>query len=224
VLIGGDGADELFGGYEFYKTISSNFSPNSNPSPYSGFVNNPITFSNWTTDKLREKMKSNWLEANNNYGFEEDQYERLMQAVLYSDTTIQLESVGIRAADTMSMMHSVESRSFFLGQEVMRFALNLPLSHKVDLSMNGLEITKPLLKKLFIRCFGHELLMPKQGFSGYPNEAGRALLASMGSSGFPLTMEYLNLNLNNHIIDTDYALEWKMINVELFLNVFADRM
>jgi len=223
VLIGGDGADELFGGYEFYKRFSGiKEFPENNPSPYSGFVPLEIRFLNWTSAKVQEKIRERWKTFSSYYEFEDDPIERMIQAVLYSDTVIQLESVGIRAADTMSMVNSVESRCFYLSQEMIKFALNLPACHKINLhAEDELFVTKPLLKKLFIRHLGKDSLFPKQGFSGYPNESGRTLI----NSDYDLIKKVLGLT---HIPKTNgrisQAAEWKLINVELFVDRFGSHI
>ena len=220
VLIGGDGADELFGGYEFYKRFCNiKTFPENNPSPYSGFVPLAVRFFNWTPGKIQEEIRERWKTFSSYYEFEDDPIERMIQTALYSDTVVQLESVGIRAADTMSMVNSVESRCFYLSQGILKFALNLPACHKVDLcAADELFVTKPLLKRLFIRHLGKNLLFPKQGFSGFPNESGRILI----DNNYDLVKKVLELahipEINGRISQT---IEWKLINVELFLDKFC---
>ena len=218
VLIGGDGADELFGGYEFYQTFDNNIKsyPEVNPSAYSGFVALDAEFENWNTENLQNNIKDRWLEHSQYYSFEKDPYERMLQTVLYSDTVIQLESVGIRAADTMSMVNSVESRSFFLSYDIIKFALNLPAKHKIELrSAESIMTTKPLLKKLYVQKYGKELLFEKQGFSGYPNEAAQTIL----NNQYPNLYNELNFKMKKDY-ENNIALKWKMMNVELFMNTF----
>ena len=219
VLIGGDGADELFGGYEAYKKFInySNF-PDSNPSPYSGFVPYGVQFERWEPEKLMQETRDRWHKYSTYYQFEKNLTERLVQTVLYSDTVIQLESVGIRSADTMSMMNSVESRCFFLGNDIMKFALNLPAYFKIDLtSQDDSMVTKPIIKNVFTRKFESGLLFPKQGFSGYPNEAGHLVV----DDNYPRVREVLGLrNTTKTNGRLSQAIEWKLINTELFLRYF----
>ena len=85
-----------------------------------------------------------------------DNYEKYIQSILYLDYTLQLESVGIRASDTMTMMSSVESRGFFLTEKIMKFAFNLPAKFKIDMFAENVdEITRPLMKNLFKKEFSH---------------------------------------------------------------------
>jgi len=133
------------------------------------------------------------------------------------DTKIQLESVGIRASDTMSMMSSVESRGFFLTKKILNFAINLPANMKIKVDENFTE-TRPLMKKLFSKNFDKSLIKPKQGFSGYPNESMKRLI-----SNFDITREYLQVeNFKKLDIENNLALEWKFLNAEYFLKTFQE--
>jgi len=223
VLIGGDGGDEIFGGYEFYKELAGHTAfPDTNPSAYSGFVPLGFAFDDWSPDCLVERVRDRWRDFAAHYCFEPDPRARLVQTVLYSDSVIQLESVGIRGADTMSMMNSVESRCFYLTRDCLEFAFNLPASFKINLAADDpSRITRPLLKTMFVRKFGAALLHPKQGFSGFPNEAGRRLV----DPAYPRVRQTLGLkSIPSTHGGLSQAAEWKLINVELFLERFRHHL
>ena len=137
--------------------------------------------------------------------------ETNIQSILLLDTKIQLESVGIRATDTMSMMSSVESRGFFLTRKILEFAINLPANNKI--SFTDKVETRPLMKQLFIKNFDKSLLKPKQGFSGFPNESMRREI-----NNYKKTIEFLEIkDFEKLKVENNLALEWKFLNVEYFL-------
>ena len=218
VLIGGDGADELFGGYEIYKNIDFN-DAYYNPSPYSGYVNNHITFSNFDAVRYKEMNREVW-EGTKKFFPSDNGSDSVIQRVLYLDTKLQLESVGLRSSDLMSMLNSVESRGFYITSNIIKFAINLPAKYKINLSEENERMkTKPLLKYLFIRKFGEKLLFDKQGFSGFPNESGKIILKNQ----FNLFESYFDTNPRNYSLKDNQALEWKVINVELFLKTLYEK-
>ena len=208
VLIGGDGADELFGGYEAYKALSTDYK---NPSPYTNFIDHGFSFDAYDASAYQHKLHDNWLSARACYD-ECDQEEAMLQSVLLLDSRLQLEAVGLRASDLLSMAHSVEGRGFFITKPILKFILNIPARHKINMQEpQDLFKTKPILKTLFTRKFGDELLFNKQGFSGYPNEAGRRI----AGSDFRRLKSILKSRALEHY--PNIAMEWKMLNIEMFL-------
>jgi len=215
VLIGGEGGDEYFGGYDAYlKCIGTNgvFSP----SPYTTYRSPRVIFSEDDPALLEKDLKHIWTESLNTYSFVENEQERILLAAMFCDAAYQLSAVGLRGADFMSMMWSVETRSVYVRKPIVQFALNLPLQLKVDIKgrEEPLLRTKPLLKKLFLRYFPKELLVEKQGFSGFPNESALYLgVPSDYKAVRQLKIEKESLSAASR--DRDSV--WKLINVEYFL-------
>jgi len=221
VLVGGDGGDELFGGYEAYRHLAIGDGtrlPDVCPSPYSGLVASGIRFAGWDPAPLRERLAARWRQCLDAYAATEPAVDRGLQATLLCDTVVQLESVGLRCADQMNMLHSIEGRGFYLTEPVVRLALNLPASSKIDRGAEGEFGLKPLLKRAFERRFGRALLAPKQGFAGYPNEAAVRILDPV--AGLKPVFDYLDIT-NDPASTWDRATEWKLLNVALFLRAFS---
>ena len=216
ILFTGDGGDELFGGYEFYKTLNYDNQFDYNPSVYSGVVDYDVRFRNYDHNELLIKSSEIWKDTTRHFeSF--GSIEANIQSILLLDTKIQLESVGIRASDTMSLMSSVETRGFFLTLNMLRFAINLPADSKIRISKNEIY-TRPLMKNLFSKKFNKSLLKPKQGFSGYPNESVKNFI-----DNYDISREYLEIeNFEKLDIKNNLSLEWKFLNTEYFLKTFQD--
>ena len=114
----------------------------------------------------------------------------------------------------MFMNYSVESRSLFLRKDVIKFALNLPLKFKINLSSKNNLGTKVLLKKLFIKYFSKKLILPKQGFSGFPNETMKKLGKFENFRLKKILKMGKNLDLKK--ISNNREVNWKIINLEHF--------
>jgi len=216
VLFGGEGADELFGGYAAYLNISDkSLNADCSPSPYSRFSDTSLIFENYDSQPLRELLKTKWKESLEKYSHIVGTHERILQAAMFCDFNTQLSSVGLRGSDFMSMMWSIESRSVFVRKLIVEFALNLPIKYKVDpLAAVSIMKSKPLLKQVFNIIYPSDLLVQKQGFSGFPNES----LKYLGRVEDFIVFDYLNINRDSLNIDSlDKEVLWKLINVEYFI-------
>jgi len=141
VLFTGVGADELFGGYPVYQSLT--FDSAGSVSAYS--VHDP--------DSALSKLWQRCLQSSQGHAG---------RATLLMDYVIQVSAVDARGVDAMTQAHGVEPRSPFLHPKIIKFALNLPWR---------LRLGKPLLRHRFLRHWTQELLLPKQGFAGHCNDS-----------------------------------------------------
>ena len=212
-LFGGEGADELFGGYSTYLPNNSNL--NLNNSDYTKIVDSNLFKETKEQTLFKKQMHSKWKECLSNYSFVSNTSERQSLSMMLMDATLQMESNAFRGSDLMSMNNSVESRSLFFRKEIVNFALNLPFKFKINSSSSQDMKTKFILKKLFIKKFSKKLILKKQGFAGFPNE----MVKYVGPIDKFILNNYVdNVKLKDNFYK-DRGIQWKILNTELYLKM-----
>jgi len=141
VLFTGLGADELFGGYDIYNQLNYCLGANS-PSPYSKYGNKQL-----------------WHQCLESYDY------NMMQATMMMDYIHQVIGCDAQGTDMISGAWGIETRNPFLAKPIMQFAFNLPHYFKI-----GSE-SKPLIRRLFLQRWSHDLILPKKGFTGHANDS-----------------------------------------------------
>jgi len=211
IIFGGEGGDELFGGYNTYLD-SVKLTEQFSPSQYMSYKTPEVEFIENDPSIIRNELAASWESALKAYSFIEKKEEQISLAMMYADSAFQLPSVALRGSDIMSMMWSVEARSIFLSKDIITFALNLPLAAKINKENVDPNLrTKVLLKNLFLRHYPKELLFKKQGFTGFPNE-------SAGYLGNKQDYMVFNaLGVKKTELPYNRETEWKLINLEYFL-------
>jgi len=205
VIFWGSGADELFGGYNFYKNFNYNLKLNS--SPYSSMEK--------TLFKTYDQKKSSeiWIKAFKKYSKFCNSKEAKIQATLFTDYFFGSISTHSLSTHILSGENSVELRNPFLNKSLIKEILNLPIRYKVNSkSSNPIMVLKPLLKSLFSKYYSSNLIFPKQGFSGFPNESYNFLTKNR--------KQQINFILKrNKISIKNRPKSWKVINLLNFQNL-----
>jgi asparagine synthase (glutamine-hydrolysing) len=251
VLLSGEGADELFGGYEWHGRAARRYRMLARlrrmPPRLFSFISKAIAKSMdglvdlflvaetgmWTvgfpqasqrrlahaaqgTLSSGAQMRA-WEEALATYDFLDEASRRTL-AHIFADLSGHLDTILWRT-DRMGMMASIENRVPFLENEIMRYAVNLPLELKVRHRQ-----CKWLLKKLACKYLPAAVVYrPKIGFavpwrSYLPRDA-----QPLWSNGF-LTH---SLNLTPAMLESwasgDAGLRFRLLNLEIWGRLFVLR-
>jgi asparagine synthase (glutamine-hydrolysing) len=145
VLLTGEGADELFGGY-------ARFSDAHAAARVDTFIRAPQFHSDARLSKLRPAANLRPAIEKRRALFQEGRADHLSNCLKYEMRT-HLVDLLVRQ-DKMSMAHGVETRVPFLDRQVIEFARALPAEHLVGPSLPpGVPGTKIVVKELARRSF-----------------------------------------------------------------------
>jgi asparagine synthase (glutamine-hydrolysing) len=168
VLLSGEGADELFGGYARFSDaqIAANGSRQSGVNdPIDAFIRASQFHSEARLSKLRPAANLRTAIEQRRALFEEGRADHLSNCMKY-DMRSHLVDLLVRQ-DKMMMAHGVENRVPFLDRRVIEFARALPAEHLVGASAPmSAPGTKRVLKELARRSFDDAFVYRrKSGFN-----------------------------------------------------------
>lgn len=209
-LITGDGGDELYGGYTAYQNLNH---CNLIPSIYSK-VDYCELFSINPSEEFKKFMNDEWVNSLSAYNFLSED-ESYLQSVLLMDSGIQLESTALLSSDLLTSAIGMEARGFYLMDNIVTLALNMPIKYKLKKDYKGKYINRPLIKNIYREKFNVSPPI-KQGFSGYP-EVAFDYLNNNFKLPFDKTSDLLKFNIKE-INKMSKEIKWKVLNLSLFLN------
>lgn len=159
VVLSGEGADEIFGGYVRYMPIYASWKLKQNFKSYiplfdkfyksyiDGFSS--ITARNENIDIIKEKMKPIF-----------EMFEDPVNAMGYFDFKYVMPSL-LQMGDRMASAFGIENRCPFLDKDIIEFGFNLPADEKIK-NFNQKNILRSLLKK---RGLSKPLRLEKKGLT-----------------------------------------------------------
>jgi asparagine synthase (glutamine-hydrolysing) len=153
VLLSGEGADELFGGYARFRDARAAASASCRPAgrdPVDTFIRASQFHSETRVSKLRPGGNLRPAIEKRRDLFREGRADHLSNCLKYEMRT-HLVDLLLRQ-DRMTMGHGVETRVPFLDRQVIEFARALPAEHLVEPSLGGVG-TKIVVKALARRSF-----------------------------------------------------------------------
>lgn len=215
VVLGGEGADEIYQGYTAYTELREHCQRQS-LSPYSYFnevlMHRIMGLTNTGYTSAISGVYGGLLAKYSIGNFQENVSLSLMLDVL-----LQLPSTGLFSCDQVLGSYGLEGRSPLV---------SLPLAMKRIGSKNMYkDVTdgilkrplKDIMKRNFPEAANIILSLPKQGFSGFPNEAARILL---GRNYIKDVSDLLNIDILKLYGETNMkneAIEWKIMNLAMFI-------
>jgi asparagine synthetase B (glutamine-hydrolysing) len=213
VLYGGEGADELFGGYSYYLNLL--FDTSALPQQYSFNCSNDKTLDNLIHPSEISKFFRDSFDLYRSLGCTVGQSNA--RSSMASDYFYQCNSVGFLSSDIAGSDHGIESRSLFAHQSIIQFALSSPTKHIFGPDASN-PVPKSPLNSLFVSAFKQDPL-PKQGFGGFPNQL------SCFNSNYMLMERFVPSSISKSLASDSRSYEWKIINsylsyISLFPNEF----
>ena len=168
VLLGGDCADEMWGGYGHYEAaLDAPAESLFEPSELAGLkTNSPFYDARRSADfEARERAtRARIVEALAPIG---DRRDKQVQAALLHDVSTFLQTISLPHSDLYAMLHSVELRNPMLDLDLARFVVNLPIALRAGRHPGSGHFGKVMLRDLADREIGPFMNQAKEGTRNY---------------------------------------------------------
>ena len=207
VLIGGDGVDEISGGYNTMIDCVRKKNLNKLSTHQTLSLNLPTFIKKNKYFHQFEKHINNEREnILTKLGKIKNYKERIINSLLIQDTGSFLQMCTLPHSDEYSMFNSVELRNPYLDLDLVQYIINEPIERKINTSK-----TKILFKKLAVKTFGKFIDTTKEGTRNYSKYISN--ISYWNLKKFKV-FEALKVNKTPDILP--YKLLYKLISLEIF--------
>ena len=207
VLIGGDGVDEISGGYNTMIDCVRKKNLNKLSTHQTLSLNLPTFIKKNKYFHQFEKHINNEREnILTKLGKIKNYKERIINSLLIQDTGSFLQMCTLPHSDEYSMFNSVELRNPYLDLDLVQYIINEPIERKINTSK-----TKILFKKLAVKTFGKFIDTTKEGTRNYSKYISN--ISYWNLKKFKV-FEALKVNKTPDILS--YKLLYKLISLEIF--------
>ncbi|MDW7738774.1 MAG: N-acetylglutaminylglutamine amidotransferase [Bacillota bacterium] len=163
VVLCGQGADEIFGGYHWYPRIMESEGTSSPEQIYREqfFDRNHQEVLDTLDEKFHPEEDYSFKYVSDHFAGSESG-TRGVEKALHIDTTVMLIDDPVKRVDNMTMAWGLEARVPFLDHELVELAASIPPEMKVK------EGGKYILKKAAEQVIPHEVIYRKKGYFPVP--------------------------------------------------------
>jgi asparagine synthase (glutamine-hydrolysing) len=205
VILGGDGIDEYFCGYNsFYHSLYNN---NKYGLHNILLLNKKFGIKKNIINEFYNKITNSKKKISKKVAFIKDKKERKIITNSFLDTEFFLQSCTLPHADEYSMNSSVEMRNPYLDLELVEFCLNLPGKFKISKQSNFKN--KLVVRKLAIKKYGKFIDKEKEGTRNYSKYISNKRFWNFNK--FQI-LKTITMKKNLH-----YKEIFKLINLEILL-------
>ena len=207
VLIGGDGVDEISGGYNTMFDCVRKKNLNKLSTHQTLSLNLPTFIKKNKYFHQFEKHINNEREnILNKLGKIKNYKERIINSLLIQDTGSFLQMCTLPHSDEYSMFNSVELRNPYLDLDLVQYIINEPIERKINTSK-----TKILFKKLAVQTFGKFIDTTKEGTRNYSK-----YISNISYWNLKKFKVFEALKVNKTPDNLSYKLLYKLISLEIF--------
>ena len=230
VVLNGQGSDEVFGGYGWYKAMLPTFNNESIPQQflrhYAGIQEgekNALLTNDFARPHVCLEKVTDAFKAYRNLGVSDK-----LSAVCYLDFQFGLSGVGLKEVDAVTMYNSLEARVPFLTHDLVQLGATIPQSLKIN---GGIE--KYVLKQAFKDALPEKVInRTKLGFpvpvAAWSKRGLGNLMREHVLGKKSLQRGLLNKNMVERLIDVEKSSDcslnktFRFLVLELWLRKFLD--